>query len=308
MIEISIVVPVYNSENIIAELNSQVAHAMAGKSYELILVNDKSADRSWDKIVELASGGKHIIGISLRKNSGQDNAIMAGLAHAHGEFVVIMDDDLQHAPQDINKLHEKCKAGVDVCYGVFKDTQYPLWKKLGGWLNSYLAELFLKKPKGLYMSAFKIIRGSVVKDIIQYNGPFPYVDGIIFSIASNIAQIELAHQKRFDGKGTYGLVKSISVFLKHVTGYSLYPLRIATIIGVMASGLSFLLGTGFIIDYLANDAHVEGWITLVLLIVFFNGLMLMCLGLIGEYVGRIYLTVTDGRQYVVERVVGDLDT
>lgn len=301
-IDISIVVPVYNSENCLEELNKQISRALENIRYELILVNDKSKDKSWEKITSLCKINSRVKGLSLKKNSGQDNAIMAGLSHAEGEYVVIMDDDLQHSPSDILKLYTRCKEGYDICYALFKDKNQSLWKNAGSRLNDYLAELFLKKPKGLYLSPFKIMSGSFVKEIIQYKGPFPYIDGIVLSLTSNITQVYLVHQKRFDGKGNYNLFKSVSVFLKHVTGYSLYPLRIATIMGIFAASMSFLLGIYFIADYLSNGAHVEGWITLVLLIVFFNGLMLMCVGLIGEYIGRIYLTVTAKPQYIVDKI------
>jgi undecaprenyl-phosphate 4-deoxy-4-formamido-L-arabinose transferase len=169
-------------------------------------------------------------------------------------------------------------------------------------LNGYLAEVFLKKPKNLYLSPFKILNRSVVKEIINYRGPFPYIDGIILSVTSNIAQLELKHYKRQNGSGNYNIVRSVSVFLKHITGYSLYPLRVATIIGILSATLSFLLGVAFVIDYVTNDVHVEGWITLVLLLVFFNGIILMCVGLIGEYIGRIYLTVTAKPQYTIDKL------
>lgn len=300
--DFSIVIPVYNSENCLDELNQQITDNLGNANYELILVNDKSKDSSWKKIVSLTQVNNRIKGISLKKNSGQDNAIMAGLGQANGEYVVIMDDDLQHSPSDIVKLYEKCREGYDICYGLFPDKKQSIWKNIGSQLNDYLAELFLKKPKGLYLSPFKIIRASLVKEIKEYKGPFPYIDGIVLSLTSNITQIGLVHQKRYDGKGNYNLLRSLSVFLKHITGYSLYPLRFATIIGIMAAGLSFLLGAYFVIDYLTNASRVEGWITLVLLIVFFNGLILMCVGLIGEYIGRIYLTVTSKRQYVVDKI------
>lgn len=302
---ISIVVPVYNSENCLDELDRQISETLQNIDYELILINDKSKDRSWEKIVSLSQRNKRIKGLSLKKNSGQDSAIMAGLGQAAGEYVVIMDDDLQHAPTDIFKLYEKCRQGFDICYGVFDDKKQDFWKNGGSWINGYLAELFLKKPKGLYLSPFKIMHNSLVKEILLYKGPFPYLDGIVLSITSNIAEVDLIHHKRHDGSGNYNLVRSVSVFLRHVTGYSLYPLRIATLIGFFASSLSFLLGGYFLIDYLTNDVHVEGWITLVLLMVFFNGLILICVGLIGEYVGRIYLTITSKRQYVIDKITND---
>ena len=302
-IQISIIVPVYNSEDCLEELNNQIFVALQDFNYELILVNDRSKDKSWEKITSLVENNKRIKGISLKKNSGQDNAIMAGLGHTRGEYVVIMDDDLQHSPNDIPKLYEKCRQGFDICYALFQRKKQSLWKNVGSKFNDFLAELFLKKPRELYLSPFKILHESLVKEIINYKGPFPYIDGIILSLTSKVTQIEIVHHKRHEGKGNYNLFRSVSVFLKHVTGYSLYPLRIATIIGLMAASFSFLLGVYFVIDYLTNDRRVEGWITLVLLIVFFNGLILMCLGLIGEYVGRIYLTITSKRQYVIDKLI-----
>jgi glycosyltransferase involved in cell wall biosynthesis len=301
--KISIVIPVYNSESSLEQLHQQIAEAMQSIDYELILVNDKSKDRSWEKIVSLSKINKKIKGISLKKNVGQDNAILAGLGKTEGEYVVIMDDDLQHMPADILKIYEKCKDGFDICYALFPDIKQSLWKKIGSKLNGYIAELILKKPKGLYLSPFKIMRSDLAKEIIQYRGSFPYIDGIILTLTSNVAQIELTHHKRPKGKSNYNLVRSVSVFLKHITGYSLYPLRIASIIGIAAASLSFLLGIWFIVDYFINETHVEGWLTIVLLLVFFNGLILMCIGMIGEYIGRIYMTVTAKPQYVIDKEI-----
>ena len=305
IIDISIVIPVYNSEKCLDELNHQITKELGDSRYELILVNDKSADNSWNKIISLAAINPHIKGISLKKNSGQDNAIMAGLAQANGEYIVIMDDDLQHSPADILKLYDKCTEGYDIVYGLFPKKKQSLWKNAGSNLNDFLAEVFLKKPKGLYLSPFKVVSRALVKEIKEYKGPFPYIDGIVLSLTSNIAQVELQHRKRFDGRGNYNLLRSVSVFLRHVTGYSLYPLRFATIIGILTAGLSFLLGGYFVVDYLTNARRVEGWITLVLLIVFFNGLILMCVGMIGEYIGRIYLTLTYKRQYVIDKEISN---
>lgn len=301
-VEISVVIPVYNSEASLEELNTQISLVLKDVEYELILVNDKSKDNSWNKIVSLSQQNNNIIGISLKKNSGQDNAIMAGLRQVNGKYVVVMDDDLQHSPHDIPKLHEHCKKGFDICYGVFKRKQ-AFWKNLGSGLNSVLAEIFFKKPRSLYLSPFKIFSNDLLSEILKYQGPFPYLDGIVLSLTSNIGQVEILHHHRYRGKGNYNLFKSISVFLKHFTGYSLYPLRVVTFTGILASGLSFLLSLYFAFDYLASNAHVEGWITLVLLIVFFNGLILMCLGFIGEYIGRIYLTITSKRPYVIDKVI-----
>jgi glycosyltransferase involved in cell wall biosynthesis len=303
MIEISIVVPVYNSEGSVAELTQQVQNALASLQFEIILVNDRSLDGSWNEIKRICGNNPNVIGINLKKNVGQDNAIMAGLTVVQGSYTVIMDDDLQHSPVDVIKLWEKCREGFDVCYGYYSQKKQSVWKNVGSAANGYIAEVFLKKPKSLYLSPFKILKSSVVKEIVAYKGPFPYIDGIILTVTSNISQVAISHHKRLNGRGNYGLVRSMSVFLKHVTGYSLYPLRFATVIGILASSLSFLLGVYFLFDYTTNNNNVEGWITIVLLSVFFNGLILMCVGLIGEYIGRIYLTTTAKPQFVIDQVI-----
>ncbi|MDO1450979.1 glycosyltransferase family 2 protein [Rhodocytophaga aerolata] len=303
-IEISIVIPVYNSQDCVIELVERINEHLAGfKPFELILVNDKSKDLSWQRIIEVTRNYHWIKGINLKKNAGQDNAIMAGLGFARGEYIVIMDDDLQHSPKDIPLLYTTCKKGNDVCYGSFLEKKQKSWKNLGSELNGYLAGKFLKKPEELYLSPFKIIHRSVVDKILEYKGPFPYIDAIILGVTSNIVQIKLEHQKRYAGTSNYNILRSISVFLKHVTGYSVYPLRVATFIGFSASILSFLLGIYYLLDYLLNDHKVEGFITIVLLIVFFNGIILICLGLIGEYVGRIYLTINNKPQYSIDTVI-----
>jgi glycosyltransferase involved in cell wall biosynthesis len=302
VIEISVVVPVYNSEGCLEELVNQLHAALQNLNYEVILVNDLSTDNSWKKIVSLAQAHDAVNGISLKKNSGQDNAIMAGLSQTRGSYVVIMDDDLQHSPYDIKVLHNKCKEGYDICYAVFKKRQ-SVWKNLGSDLNGFLSWVFLKKPKNLYLSPFKMIRQDFLKEILTYQGPFPYLDGIVLSLTSNIGQVETIHHDRYRGKGNYGLYKSMSVFLKHVTGYSLYPLRLVTFTGFLASTLAIIIAAYYVLDYFTNSTHVEGWLTLVLLLVFFNGLILMCLGFIGEYIGRIYLTVSSKRPYVIDQLI-----
>ena len=301
---ISIVVPVYNSQDCLWKLYEEVDKQLSlFASYELILVNDKSRDKSWDVIVEISSQKEHVVGVSLRKNSGQDNAIMAGLRIAKGEYIVIMDDDLQHSPSDISVLYSKCKEGYDVCFALFTDKQQKVWKNMGSWLNGKLSEKLLSKPKEIYLSPFKIIKREVILEAIKYSGPFPYLDAIILSITSNLTQVEIEHHKRFRGKSNYSLFRSFSVFVKHATGFSIFPLRLVTFIGLFFSFISFILGLFYLVDYFYEGTKVEGWVTLVLLWIFIGGLMLMSVGIIGEYVGRIYLSINNKPQYTIDRIV-----
>lgn len=305
MVEVSVVVPVYNSEACLEELCRQTADALGGTSYELLLVNDQSQDGSWSVIKRLCGQNRALTGISLRKNAGQDNAIMCGLRRATGRYVAIMDDDLQHSPSHIPALCAACERnGWDVCFARFPVRRHAWWKNLGSWLNGKLAQLVIGKPKSLYLSPFKVVRQEVVQEVIAYTGPFPYVDGQLLGITHNVGQIDLPHSERYQGKSTYSLAKSILVFLRLATGYSVWPLRVASCVGMLCSVLGFALALFYLIQYLALSYQVEGWLTLVILVLVMGGILLFSLGLLGEYLGRLYLSCNGKPQATVKEICG----
>ena len=184
--KISIVVPVYNSQECMEPLAQRIDECLRESDYELILVNDGSADHSWEEIKRVASQNKNIIGVNLRKNSGQDNAIMAGLKQVRGDYVIIMDDDLQHNPADIPNLVSECAKGFDVCFANFESKKQKWWKNFGSWFNGKAAEIVIGKPKRIYLSPFKAIGRDVIDEIIKYEGPYPYVDGLLFTVTRNV--------------------------------------------------------------------------------------------------------------------------
>lgn len=301
MTKISIVIPVYNSQECLFELNRQIQDALVELSYQLIFVNDCSTDESWNKIVEICESNKNAVGISLRKNAGQNNALMAGLRLAKGEYVVIMDDDLQHAPKDILALYNECKRGYDVCYAYFITKKQKWWKNIGSYLNGKVSEKLLNKPKDIYLSPFKVMKKEIVTEVLAYTGPYPYLDALILSITNNVVQFSVEHHERYTGKGNFDFFRSVFVFTKHVTGYSVYPLRLALYLGVISALFSFILGGYFLVEYLLNEHRVEGWISIVLLLLFFGGSILISIGIVGEYVGRVFLTINKKPQYTIEK-------
>lgn len=303
MIEISIVIPVYNSEECVHELNNQIEESLKGVRHETILVNDGSNDQSWEKIKEVCCKHKNTIGINLRKNAGQDNAIMAGISNSRGKYVVIMDDDLQHSPWDIPRLYQEIRKGYDVCYANFLVKKQRWWKNLGSWLNGKIAEIVILKPRHIYLSPFKIIGRGVIDEVIQYKGTFPYLDGLIFQVTENVTQISIDHHDRFQGKSNYNLIRSILVFMKLVTGFSVQPLRLSSMVGFFVAIMGFIYGLYHILDYFITDHRVEGWTTIIVLILFIGGLILMSLGLIGEYIGRSYLNLNNKPQYSIRDMV-----
>jgi undecaprenyl-phosphate 4-deoxy-4-formamido-L-arabinose transferase len=301
--EISIVIPVYNSEDNLEELNRQIDDALGTIEYELVLVNDHSKDKSWDKIVELKKINSNIKGINLRKNSGQDNAIMAGLNNSNGKYIVIMDDDLQHSPYDIDKLYTKIKEGYDICFANFKKKQQAAWKNLGSWFNGKLAEIMINKPKEIYLSPFKIFSSEILHEILKIKTSYPYLDGLLLSVTDSMTQIDIEHHKRFKGGSNYNLIKSISVLMKLVTSFSVTPLRLSSFIGFIVSVISFLLGMFFILDYSINGVVVEGWTSTIVIILFMGGLNLLSLGMVGEYLGRTYLNINNKPTFIIKEII-----
>ncbi len=303
-IELSIVVPVYNSGEIIHKLYACIVAALDKQyTFEILFVNDCSKDNSWQKIKELTAANPFVTGINLKKNSGQDNALLAGLRMAKGNYVVIMDDDLQHHPKDILLLYATVCKGFDVCYANFETKKQSKIKNAGSNLNGRMAEILIAKPKEIYLSPFKIINKSTVAEIIKFAGPYPYIDGIILSITSNITQVEITHHERNSGKGNYSIKRSANVFFKMFTGFSILPLRIATVTGILATLFGIVLAFKYVYDYFIAKNYVEGWTTVVILIIVFGGLILTSLGIIGEYIGRTYLAINNKPQYSISEIV-----
>lgn len=285
---ISVIIPVYNSESCLQELYEKILDALKSVSFEIIFVNDGSSDKSWNKLISISENDIRVKAINFSKNFGQNNAILAGMKNCSGDFAVILDDDLQHDPKDIISLVNECEKGFDVCFALFDNLKQKGWKNAGSNFNGKVAEWFINKPKEIYLSPFKAVRRNVIDRISQYKGSYPYIDVMILQSTSSLTQIKVQHHNRFEGKGNFTFRKSLVVFFSHLFSYSVFPLKMLTWIGVLSAVLSFGLGIYYLIEYLINGYHVEGWITLTLLLLFFGGLILFALGIIGNYISRIY--------------------
>ncbi len=286
--DISVIIPVYNSAGCLEQLHAKITDALKDSSYEIIFVNDGSKDESWDKLKTIADSDKKVKAINFSKNFGQNNALLAGLKNSSGQYAVIMDDDGQHDPADILPMVNESKKGFDVCFARFDNLKQKGWKNAGSNLNGKIAEWFIGKPKEIYLSPFKVIGRNVIDRIAQYKGSYPYIDVLILQSTSRFTQLNVQHHPRLSGKGNFTFKKSLVVFLSHLFSYSVFPLRMITWIGVLSALLSFALGIFYLIEYFTNGYHVEGWITITLLLLFFGGLTLFALGIIGNYISRIY--------------------
>lgn len=302
-LKLSIVIPVYRSQNILPQLVEEVKRVATGQefdgNFELILVNDASPDDSWRVISDLAKNNAFVRGISLRKNFGQHSATMAGLNYANGEIVIIMDDDLQHPPREIVNLYRTIKEGADVCYTRYKHRKHPLWKILGSQFNDWVATILLKKPKGLYLSSFKALHHAIVAEIIKYDGPYAYVDGLILDVTRSIKVIDIDHQPRRDGVGNYNFSRSVALWLRMATSFSVFPLRLATVIGFTLTIFSILAIGFLVLQKLLHPEITAGWTSLIATILFVGGVQTFCIGVVGEYLGRAYTKINNKPQFCI---------
>jgi len=302
---LSVVIPVFNSEGIILELHKRLSKELNSlvRDYEIIFVNDGSPDNIWTKIQTLAGVDSHVKAISLRRNFGYDCAIMAGLNYVNYPYVVIMDDDLQHAPEDIPRLLAEIEKGFDVVYGNFPVKRQSLIKNLGSWLVGKLAQLIVNKPAHLQITSYKILRKEIAQGIVKYAGPYPYIDGLIFQLTSSIHGIMITHHERAKDEGGHGIYKSLRILFNFCTTFSILPLRIAILLGLIISLSAGIFSIGLVIVKLWLGIDMEGWTSIILAITISGGIQLIGLGLLGEYVGRTYMNINRQPQYVIKDTV-----
>ncbi len=301
---ISIVIPVFNSENTIAELVNKLFDRL-DKQYilEIILVNDCSGDNSEDICIELYQKyPKTLKFYSLAKNVGEHNAVMAGLNNANGDWVIIMDDDFQNPVDEVLRLIEYSTSNhFDVVYTWYKDKKHSFLRNLGSNFNNKVANVMLKKPDKLYLSSFKSIHTSIVKEIIKYDLPYPYIDGLILRTTRNIGKIEVEHKTRAKGTSGYTFKKLVSLWLNMFTNFSVVPLRISTVLGTILSIVGFTFGIVIFIEKLIHPEIPQGYASIVIVFIIFSGVQLIFLGVIGEYLGRLFIANNKQPQFFITK-------
>jgi glycosyltransferase involved in cell wall biosynthesis len=306
VVDVSIVIPVYGSEDILPVLSRQINDVMAENaiSHEIIFVCDASPDGSWTIIESIAVEYNNVKGLLLTLNVGQHNALMAGMHESAGRIIVTMDDDLQHLPSDIPALVSAAKNGADLVYAKFTSRQHPVWKTLGSKFNNLMSSHLLDKPKHIYLSPFRAFKKEIKDEILKYDGPYVYLDALLLSVTRNITCFPVEHHKRYAGKSWYGLRKSVSLWLKMATSYSVMPLRVTSLLGILFSGCGLIFALVLIIQKITIDAMPDGWSSIIVTVLILGGLQLLSLGVVGEYLGRIFLTLNKKPQYVIRKRIG----
>jgi glycosyltransferase involved in cell wall biosynthesis len=302
----SVVIPVYNSEQLVGQTIDRVVEVFekAGLSYELILVNDGSPDRSWEVVADRARRTPHVVALNLLKNYGQHYANLAGFREAKGDYVITMDDDLQNPPDQVLVLIDAAMDGPDVVFGKFDRKQAAGYRRIGSRLINMINRRIFGQPTDLAVSNFRILRRDVVDRICGSRTAHPYITGQALMYSSNRANVLVRHEPRSVGKSNYNLVRILRLVFTIMFSYSSYPLRAAALGGFALSALSFVLGAFYLLRAIfVADTRVEGWTTLVVLVSAFSGFIIALLSMVGEYVVRTLNTVgSEDSYHVVERV------
>ncbi|HEU0217278.1 MAG TPA: glycosyltransferase family 2 protein [Stellaceae bacterium] len=300
---LSIVIPVYNGADSIGELVAALEELDIPGGHEIVLVVDGSPDNSLAVCQALAAKAKiPITLIDHARNYGEHNAVMTGLRHTRGAHVINMDDDLQNPPEEVARLLAHAQqTGADVVYTYYDEKQHAGWRNLGSQFTNWVASFVLDKPKDLYLSSFRCMSAFLVQEITRYEGPFPYVDGLILQVTQRIDRLLVRHLPRAVGRSNYTLRRLLRLWMSMFVNFSVMPLRISTLTGFALSVIGAAGAIATVIDAIFI-AEPPGWASLMAALMLLSGVQLMILGIVGEYLGRLYLTANRKPQSVVRSV------
>jgi glycosyltransferase involved in cell wall biosynthesis len=300
---LSIVIPVYNGAGCIADLVGTLEGLSIEGGHEIVLVNDGSADDSLAVCHTLVDKARiPLTLVNLARNYGEHNAVMAGLRYASGAHVITMDDDLQNPPEEVQRLLAFAqRTGKQVVYTYYDDKRHAVWRNLASRFTNRVADFVLDKPRGLYLSSFRCMTAFVVREIVRYEGPFPYVDGLILQVTHDIGRLLVRHLPRATGSSNYTMRRLLRLWMNMFFNFSVMPLRISTLTGFVLSALG-AIGVAMAVGEALLSSPPPGWASLMAAVLLLSGVQLVILGIVGEYLGRLYLTVNRRPQSVVKEV------
>lgn len=301
----SVVIPVYKSEGVVGDTVDRTVgfFRQAAMDFEIILVNDGSPDGSWSVISRKAAEYPEVVAIDLLRNYGQHVANLCGFTQAQGDYVITMDDDLQNPPEEIGKLIDKANEGYDLVIGRFREKKHSLFRRFGSRLVGLINRKVFNAPKGLVLSNFRIISRDVVNRVCAYKSSYPYIPGLVLMFSSRRTNVLVEHNRREVGASNYNLWRISSLVAEILFNYSSYPLRLVAGVGLLTAIVSFMLSLFYFGVSMYSGTSVPGWATVVILLSFFNGMALLVLGMIGEYLVRLINQNSRTDTYHIKEVV-----
>lgn len=304
--KLSIVIPCYNSEQNIQNVikrDMEIFQKLDIQQYEFVLVNDCSGDNTWKIIKKMSEKNPHIVSINLAKNCGQHGTIMAGFHYVTGDYVVVSDDDGQTQMEMVGEMIDKLQQGYDVVMTEWTTkSKRSFVRKMGTKLSDWMNEVLLKAPKGVAVSIFFMAKRFIIDEVIKYDNPYPHIPGLILRTSHNIGVVQTEQLERQNGTSGYSFRKLLSLWMNGFTAFSVVPLRVATYLGVFSAIVGFAYGVFIIVRKLLFSNVPIGWSSTIAILLFMSGIILCVLGMIGEYVGRIYMCINNTPQYIVKEV------
>ena len=306
-IKYSFVIPCYKSEltitNVVEEIFLKMSE-LKEKSFEVILINDCSPDNTKDIIFNLSNEHDNIIAIHLSKNFGQHSALLAGYSYATGNYIISLDDDGQTPANQVDRLINKINEGYDVVFARYELKKHSFFRNFGSRLNDFMAVKLINKPNNLYLSSYFIAKKFVIEEIIKYKNPFPYISGLLLRTTKYIANVNVDHRDRNIGNSGYTISSLFKLWLNGFTAFSIKPLRVSIYIGMIVAFIGVLFGINAIITKVTNSNTPVGWTSVIAILSFVGGTILLVLGMIGEYIGRIYICINNSPQFVIKEING----
>ena len=307
MKKISIVIGLYNSSKTINDVLDELREELTkldNYDYEIVLVNDCGPDNVYEIVKEIAKTDDHIKLIDLSRNAGQTNAVMTGYQYASGDYVVEMDDDYQMPAYEIGRMVKELEdKDLDVVFAKYREKKESGFRLFGSKINSFMTELMIGKPKGLTINSFFVMRKHIADVIARYDNNYPYLYGIIFAATSRVGNLEVDHRPRTNGKSNYTVRSLLKLWLNGFLNFSIKPLRIATALGSIITAVSFLVAIILVIQRLLYPTQMVGWTSIMITIIFFSGVQLLGIGIIGEYLGRLYISQSNLPRTVVRETI-----
>ena len=303
---ISIAIPCYNSSKTLRQVVNEIKSVIQTREntdYQIILVNDTSPDNTFEVITQLCSEDSKIIGVDLSKNYGQASAQMAAVRYIKGDVAVFMDDDGQHPPAELFKLVDKISDGYDVVYAQFISKKHSLFKRVSSNINSKILEFTNRKPKGIQLSSYFALSKFAVRALKNYKSPFPSLGGYLLQVTRRITNVQVEHRARICGRSNYSFKKLLKLWLQGFTNFSIAPLRFASIVGSLCAAVGIIAGIVLVIRKLIFPNIAVGYTSIVSVLLFIVGLIMLMLGILGEYLGRIYILLSNMPQYEVRNAL-----
>lgn len=310
--KLSFIIPCYGSEKTVEQVIDEIDKKLQEKKiydYEVIAVNDYSPDNVWKVLNKIAQKNQKVRLINLAKNMNRPGALMAGMSKCTGDYVILMDDDGQCPMEKLWDLIKPLEDGHDVSIAKYPTYKQSKFKSFGTIVNRKMTEIIMEKPKDLNFTNFSAMKRYIVEEIIKYKNPYPYMTGLLLRTTSDIVNVEMEERERITGNTNFTFKKMLNLWINGFTAFSIKPLRISTVIGLITAALGFIYGLYIIIHKLfLHSVVLQGYSSMMAVLLFIGGIIMMMLGMIGEYIGRIYISINNSPQYVIKETVNINET